>query len=84
MYSTVIRQQHMIDRTEQETLLLSFIAQKYYKTKGSNTERHKAQCAEWSRAQNDALETTRRQHAGWAALRVCIEKISTEGRDIDK
>ncbi len=37
MYNTVIRQQHMIDRTEQERLLLSFIAQKYYKTKGSNT-----------------------------------------------
>ncbi len=35
MYSTVIRQQHMIDRTEQERLLLYFIAQKYYKTKGS-------------------------------------------------
>ncbi len=56
MYSTVIRQQHMIDRTEQERLLLSFITQKYYKTKGSNTDRHKAKCA--SRAQKDALETT--------------------------
>ncbi len=32
----------MIDRTEQEILFLSFIAQNYYKTKGSNTERHKA------------------------------------------
>ncbi len=31
MYSTVIKQQHMIDRTEQERLLLSFITQKYYK-----------------------------------------------------
>ncbi len=48
----------MIDRTEQERLLLYFIAQKYSKMKGSNTERHKAQCA--SRAQNDALETTQR------------------------
>ncbi len=59
MYSTVIRQQHMIDRTEQERLLLSFIY----------------------RAQNDALETTQSQHA---ALRVRIEKKSTEGRYIDK
>ncbi len=33
MYNTIIRQQHIIDRTEQERLLLSFIAQKYYKTK---------------------------------------------------
>ncbi len=44
MYSTVIRQQHMIDRTEQERLL-SFIAQKYkkyYKMKGSNTEQRNA------------------------------------------
>ncbi len=32
----------MIDRTEQERLLLSLIAQKHYKTKGSNTERHEA------------------------------------------
>ncbi len=35
MYSKIIRQQHIIDRTEQERLLLYFIAQKYYKTKGS-------------------------------------------------
>ncbi len=35
MFSTIIRQQHIIDRTEQERLLLSFIVQKYYKTKGS-------------------------------------------------
>ncbi len=41
MYSTVIWQQHMIDRTEQERLL-SFITQKYYKTKASNTEWRKA------------------------------------------
>ncbi len=39
MYSTVIRQQHMVDRTEQERVLLSFIAQKFYETKGSNIER---------------------------------------------
>ncbi len=38
MYNTIIRQQHIIDRTEQERLLLSFIAQKYYKTKWSITE----------------------------------------------
>ncbi len=31
----------MIDRTEQERVL-SFIVQKYNKTKGSNTERHNA------------------------------------------
>ncbi len=31
----------MIDRTEQERLL-SFIEQKYYKMKGSNTESHNA------------------------------------------
>ncbi len=50
MYSTVIKQQHiMIDRTEQERLLLSFITQKFYKTKGSIQ----------SRTQNDALETKR-------------------------
>ncbi len=42
MYSTIIRQQHIIDRTEQERLLLSFIAQKYYKTKYSITERRNA------------------------------------------
>ncbi len=74
----------MIDRTEQERLLLSyFIAQKYYKTKGSNAERHKEQCA--SRAQNGALDTTREsQRTGCAALRVRIEKKSTEDRDIDK
>ncbi len=48
MYNT-IRQQHIIDRTEQERLLLSFIAQRYYKTKYSITERRNAQ--------NDALET---------------------------
>ncbi len=42
MYSTVIRQQHMTDRTEQERLLLSFIAQKYKKMKGSNEERRNA------------------------------------------
>ncbi len=45
MYSTVIRQQHIIERTEQERLLLlllSFIAQKYYKTKGSKTEWYNA------------------------------------------
>ncbi len=51
-----VSQQHMTDRTEQERLLLYFIAQKYFKTKGSNTEWHKMQCA--SRAENDALETT--------------------------
>ncbi len=56
MYSTVIKQQHMIDRTEQERLLLSFITQKYYKTKGSIQ----------SRAQNDALET-KRTHSTQAA-----------------
>ncbi len=33
--STIIRQQHIKDRTEQERLFLSFTAQKYYKTKGS-------------------------------------------------
>ncbi len=42
MYNTIIRQQHIIDRTEQERLLLSFIAQKYYKTKYSITERRDA------------------------------------------
>ncbi len=42
MYNTIIRQQHIIDRTEQERLLLSFIAQKYYKTKCSITERRNA------------------------------------------
>ncbi len=42
MYNTIIRQQHIIDRTEQERLLLSFIAQKYYKTKLSITERRNA------------------------------------------
>ncbi len=36
MYSTVIRQQHMIRQKKKD--ILSFIAQKYYKTKGSNTE----------------------------------------------
>ncbi len=36
----------MIDRTEEERLLLSFIAQKYYKTKGSNTEQRNAQPSE--------------------------------------
>ncbi len=46
----------MIDRTEQERLLLSFITKKDYKTKGSSTDRHKAKCA--SRVQKDALETT--------------------------
>ncbi len=56
-----MRQQHMIDRAEQARLLLYFIAQKYSKMKGSNTERHKAQCA--SRAQNDALETTQSHNA---------------------
>ncbi len=64
MYSTEIKQERMIDRTEQEKLLLYFIVQKYYKMKGSNTERHKAQCA--SRAQNDALETTQ-SHSSQAA-----------------
>ncbi len=38
MYSSIIRQQHIIDRTEQEGLFLSFVAQKYYKTKCSITE----------------------------------------------
>ncbi len=75
MYSTVIKQQHMIDRTEQERLLLSFITQKYYKTKGSNT----IPCAEWC-----AWNKTDSQHTGCAALWVRIEKKSTEGRDIDK
>ncbi len=41
MYSTVIRQQHMMDRAEQDRLL-SLIAQKYYKTKDFNTEQHNA------------------------------------------
>ncbi len=78
MYSTIIRQQHIIDRTEQERLLLSFIAQKYYKTKGSiQRGAMRVLCAErcsWN---------TESQHAGCAALRVRIEKKSTEGRDID-
>ncbi len=47
--------------TEQERLLLSFITQKYYKTKGSHTDLHKAQYL--SRAQNDALETTQSKSA---------------------
>ncbi len=38
MYNTIIRQQHIIDGTEQERLLLSLFAQKYYKTKWSITE----------------------------------------------
>ncbi len=42
MYSTIIRQQHIIDRTEQERLFLSFIAQKHYKTKCSITEQPNA------------------------------------------
>ncbi len=48
MYSTVIRQQHMIDRTEQERLLLSFIAQK--------AKFRAAQSASW--AQNDEADST--------------------------
>ncbi len=40
-----------------------------------------AQCA--SRAQNDALETQSHSTQGCAALRVRMEKKSTEGRDID-
>ncbi len=74
MYSTVIGQQHMTDRTEQERLLLSFIAQK--------AQYRAAQSASW--AQNDALEATQSQHTGCAALRVRIEKKRKEGRDIDK
>ncbi len=72
MYSTIIRQQHIMDRTEQERLLLSFIVQKFYKTKCSDTERRNV-CA-WN------IEP---QHTGCVALRVRIEKKSTEGRDID-
>ncbi len=34
MYNTIIREQHIIDWTEQERLLLSFLVQKYCKTKG--------------------------------------------------
>ncbi len=48
MYSTVIGQQHMIDRTEQERLLLSFIAQK--------AQFRAAQSASW--AQNDEADST--------------------------
>ncbi len=43
-----LRKQHMIDRIEQERLSLSFIAQKYCKTKASKTERRNDEipCAE--------------------------------------
>ncbi len=80
MYSTVIRQQHMIDRTEQERLLLYFIAQKYYKTKGSiqRGAMHIPRAEWW------AWNNTESQHTGCTALRVRIEKKSTEGIDINR
>ncbi len=71
MYNTIIRQQHIIDRTEQERLLLLFIAQKYYKTKWSITERR------------NAHPVRRMMLLKHPALRVRIEKKSTEGRDFD-
>ncbi len=79
MYSTVIRQQHMLDRTEQERLLLYFIALKYCKTKGSiqRSAMH-ILCAEW------CSWNTESQHTGCTALWVRIEKKSTGGRYIDK
>ncbi len=71
------------DKTEQERLLIIFhCAEKYYNTKGSNTERHKALMripyAEWC-----AWSDTESQRAGCAAPRVHIEKFSTKGRDTD-
>ncbi len=80
MYSTVISQQHMIDRTEQERILLYFIALKYGKTKGSiQRGAMHIPCAEWCSWNN-----TESQHTGCTALWVRIEKKSTAGRYIDK
>ncbi len=75
-----LRKQHMIDRIEQERLSLSFIAQKYCKTKASKTERRNDEipCAEW------CSWDTESQRAACADLKVRIEKKCTEGRDIDK
>ncbi len=58
MYSTVIRQQHMIDigQNKKDYYYLS-LHKNYYKTKGSNP----TQSA--SRAQNNALEATRSHSA---------------------
>ncbi len=80
MYSTVIRKQHMIDRTEQERLYLYLIVLKYYKTKGSiQSGTMHIPCAEWCSWNN-----TESQRSGCTALRVRIEKKRTEERDIDK
>ncbi len=73
MYNTIIRQQHIIDRTEQERVLLSFIAQKYYKTKCSITERRNAHPVRGMMLLKHRV----------TAHRLRIEKNSTEGRYID-
>ncbi len=80
MYSTVIRQQH---RIEQERLLLSFIAQKYYKAKGSNIQRHNAHpVRRMMRLKQHGV--TQCCFKRIAPLWVRIVKKSSEGRDIDK
>ncbi len=68
--------------TEQERLLSSFIAQKYYKMKGSNTERHNAHPV---RRMLHLKQHGVTPCGMWIApLWVRIEKKSSEGRDIDK
>ncbi len=79
MYSTEIKQERMIDRTEQERLLLYFIVQKYYKMKGSNTERRNV---------HPVRKMMRLKQHRVTARRLCIpesaEKKRTTGRDIDR
>ncbi len=72
----------MIDRTEQERLLIIFhCAEKYYNLKGSKTERHKAlmriSCSEWC-----AWSSPESPRAG-SALGVRIERSKYKGSDID-
>ncbi len=70
----------MIDRTEQERQeRQSFIAQKYNKTKGSNTERHNAHPMH----RMMLLKQHSHKRTGCTVLLVRIEQKITEGRDID-
>ncbi len=75
MYKTIIRQQHIIDRTEQERLLL-------FALRRSIIKRNTPLQSGTSRAQNDALETqshSTRLHSPLSPHR----KEKYGGRDID-
>ncbi len=79
MYSTVMKATAMIDRTEQERLLIIFhCAEKYYNLKGSKQSGTKRLCA--SRAQNDALEAVLSHRAQAQRSGVRIERSKYKGK----